>query len=152
MTSNGVGPDEFFDEWIRELAHRAEDPGAVRAAVAARLSPFSRHRPDISPDASAHRLSRLDPLRDRPWLADDPDGAVVVDVLLIPLSAPPTDYLRLTATGDPGGFPDRPRTLGEVERLLALESLYATPECRVRLEGRGRYNLAFHAARLRAGR
>lgn len=36
-----------------------------------------------------------------------------------------------------------------VRTLLDRGDIFATPECRVRLEGRARYNLAFDAAKLR---
>jgi predicted metal-dependent HD superfamily phosphohydrolase len=144
-TDAGVGIDDDLDGWITELAHRADDVDAVRAAL------LARRRSAADFGALTNRLCRLDPLRDRPLLSDDPDAAVVVDILLTPLAAPPTDYVRMINAVAEVARCDKPRTLGEVERLLAWESLYATPECRVRLEGRGRYNLAFHAARLRAG-
>jgi hypothetical protein len=138
--------DVEFGDWIGELAHRADDVASVRAALLARRAPVTR------PGTRPNRLSRLDPLRDRPLLADDPDGAVVVDILLTPLATRPLDYVRMVEAPSSGSWWAEPRALAEVERLLALDSLYATPECRVRLEGRGRYNLAFHAARLRTER
>ncbi|WP_132430769.1 hypothetical protein [Pseudonocardia endophytica] len=102
-------------------------------------------------DVGGNRLAGLDPLRERPLLDDDPDGAVLVDILLVPLSAAVTEYtsaaLRVRRR-DP--FWRRASPLGAIEGLLRRGSIYATPECRVRLEGRARYNLAFDAAALRA--
>lgn len=137
--------------WCNELDHRAVDPAAVRTAALTLTK--AAPGPD-SPGARGFRVERLlglDPLRDRPLLDDDPDGAVLVDILLSPLSAAITAYTsaaQRVRRGD--AFWRHVRPLTAVEHLLARGSLFATPECRVRLEGRARYNLAFDAAALRA--
>lgn len=147
--------------WCDELDHRAEDSNAVHTAALTLIRPAPGHdhtaRTDPRTDDSGavddrvRRLVTLDPLRDRPLLDEDADGAVLIDILLAPLSAAITAYTSAAERvriDDPIWRGAEP--LAAVATLLRLGSIYATPECRVRLEGRARYNLAFDAAALRA--
>ena len=136
--------------WVEELAHRADRPGAVASAVAA-LTPATvplladlLADPDARPGPHVDALVALDPLDHRPYLDDGADAAVLADVLLTGLSRSRADYesVRVWAADRVDG-PDDVAGLNRVVRgLLALDSIYATPECRARLEGRARYNLA----------
>ncbi|GAY09122.1 hypothetical protein TOK_3078 [Pseudonocardia sp. N23] len=143
------GPREMAF-WVEELAHRADSPGAVALAVATMsratipLLTGLLAEPEAHPGPHVDALVALDPLRDRPYLDDGPDAAVLADVLLTGLSRARADYegAEVWAAGRVAGPGDRAGRHRVVRGLLDLDSIYATPECRARLEGRARYNLA----------
>ena len=128
---------ETIDAWLGRLEHRAAHPDLVRRVFSAQA--------DAQADESIVRLRDLDPLRERPRMDEDPDGAVVVDVRIVALGDPPDAYVSAIHWGSGLSNSDAREI---VRRLLDRGDLFATPECRARLEGRARYNLAFDAARL----
>lgn len=146
------GPREMAF-WVEELAHRADRPGSVALAVAT-LAPAAA--PLLAgllpgPGPCVDDLVALDPLRHRPYLDDDPDAAVLADVLLTGLSRSRADYesVRVWAADRVDGPGDVAGLNRVVRGLLGLDSIYATPECRARLEGRARFNLAIEDRFLR---
>ncbi|MQA15318.1 MAG: hypothetical protein GEV09_14445 [Pseudonocardiaceae bacterium] len=150
--------------WCARLDHRADEPAAllpavILAALAEEAGQASRSDPNQIgselrgagvPAAVAQligRLSCLDCNTERPLLDADPDGAVVMDARLAVLARPPDayrSYLRAVSRRDTSG-----RRWAQVRGLLDRDAVYATPECRVSLEGRARYNLAFESSELR---
>lgn len=126
--------------WTAELAHRAASPEIVESAL--------RSDGDLAfAPTDVARLKALDPFRDRPALDDDPDGAVFIDILLVPLADPPDEY-RSVRSWPLGMQQDGLALLTILRALMDRDSIYETPECRVRFDGRARYNLAFDAASL----
>ncbi|GEL22319.1 hypothetical protein PSU4_12730 [Pseudonocardia sulfidoxydans NBRC 16205] len=148
------GPRELAF-WVGELAHRADRPGVVALAVAT-IEPATRPLltdllAGAGPGPDVDALAALDPLRHRPYLDDGPDAAVVADVLLTGLSRSRADHVgaRVWAAGHVDGPDDLAGLHRVVRGLLALDSIYGTPECRARLEARARYNLAVEERLLR---
>lgn len=140
-----VGAAALAAEWILEIEHRADAPALVHNAI------FGSNGADDGASSPPSRAP-LDPLSDRPLLDDDSDAAVIIDACLAALAVEPLVYRSaggITALDSRAAALTDSERLTIVRRFLDRETIYATPECRVSLEGRARYNLAFEAARLR---
>ncbi|OLR89990.1 HD domain-containing protein [Actinokineospora bangkokensis] len=155
---------------VDTLAHHATTPDLVRLAACYHDAVY-QGRPDdeeasarlAEADLTPHlpapdvaEVTRLIRLTNGHHVAqDDPNGAVLCDADLRILSSPPSTYTEYThaVRAEYAYVPDDQFRVGRarvLESLLALPSLYRTPEARADWEPRARHNLTTELAALSA--